>query len=150
MLGSDVKYFNNLDDEQLIDVASREQRTLLTRDLHLYQRAIMRGVDVFLIKGEAEAEKLSELARKYNIRLEINVDESRCPKCNMSIKPISKEEIIDKIPESTSRFYEEFWICLGCGKIYWQGSHWKKINKTLQQARQIMESPAKEFTAQSS
>lgn len=21
---------------------------------------------------------------------------------------------------------QEFWVCGGCGKVYWQGSHWSR------------------------
>lgn len=24
------------------------------------------------------------------------------------------------------RSYDEFYICAGCGKVYWQGSHWRR------------------------
>ncbi|RLI37570.1 hypothetical protein DRO55_01065 [Candidatus Bathyarchaeota archaeon] len=137
MLGYDVEYHNALNDEELIAIAGREGRILLTRDLDLYQKAKNRGLNALLIKGRNEAEKLAELAKTLKIRLEIDTAISRCPKCNSKIRPIKKEEIIDRIPESTSRFYDEFWICTKCGQIYWHGSHWRRINETLKLARKL-------------
>lgn len=136
MLGQDVEYSKSLRDEQLIKTAKAESRILLTRDLKLYQMARKRGVDTTLIKGATEAEKLACLARRFEFKLEIDVTVSRCPKCNTTIKPISKEKILDRIPETTSTYYDEFWECPGCGQIYWQGSHWKRIEKTLKEAKQ--------------
>ncbi|UCC34113.1 MAG: hypothetical protein JSW53_05485, partial [Candidatus Bathyarchaeota archaeon] len=49
------------------------------------------------------------------------------------------DSILAKIPEATLTHYDEFRQCLGCGQIYWQGAHWKKIEKTLKAARQALE-----------
>ena len=136
MLGYDTKYLKVLDDE-LIEVAEREHRILLTRDLMLYKRARAHGVRAFLVKGENEAEKLADLAKNLNIKLDMDPSRSRCPKCNSEIKSVRKEDIINKIPEMTARFHEEFWICKGCGQIYWRGSHWKRIMKTLIEAKRL-------------
>lgn len=138
MLGHDVEYFNLLDDNELIKVAKSEERVLLTRDVELYRKAATEGVKAFLIEGKNEGEMLAELAGKYNFNLEIDVSNSRCPKCNSRIRPVEKEEVAEEIPESTSKFYNDFWKCQKCGKIYWQGAHWKRINETLTQAKQVL------------
>ena len=140
MLGQDVKYSKALNDRQLIKTAKTEDRILLTRDLKLYQRARKRGVDTTLIEDATKAEKLASLAKRFNFKLEIDVTVSRCPKCNTSIRSVSKNGIIDRIPEATSTYYDEFWECPSCGQIYWRGTHWKKIEKTLKEARQALKS----------
>jgi len=136
MLGYDVEYFNNMDDDQLTKVASEEKRILLTRDYQLYRKASVHGVEAFLVEGQTEAERLVRLVERFNVRLEIDVANSRCPKCNTKITPVSKEEVKDRVPSSTFRFYNDFWICPNCKQVYWRGSHWEKINNTLIQARQ--------------
>jgi len=138
MLGQDVEYSTGSDDEHLIEAAKAEKRILLTRDLRLYQLAQKRGVDAFLVEGAANAEKLARLARRFGFSLEVDIAVSRCPKCNTRIRGVSKEEVLDRIPGATSAYYDEFWECSGCGQIYWQGSHWKKIEKTLKEAKQAL------------
>jgi uncharacterized protein with PIN domain len=140
MLGQDVNYSKSLDDKRLIKTAKVENRVLLTRDLKLYQLARKRGVDTALVEGVTEAEKLASLAERFNFKLEIDVTVSRCPKCNTLIRSVSKEGIVDRIPGATATYYEDFWECPGCGQVYWQGSHWKRIEKTLTEARQALES----------
>ena len=140
MLGQDVEYSRSLNDEQLIKTAKAEDRILLTHDLKLYQLARKRGVDTTLVEDATEAEKLASLARRFNFKLEIDVTVSRCPKCNTLIRPVSKDKILDRIPEATSTHYNEFWECSGCGQVYWRGSHWKRIEKTLKEARQVLRS----------
>jgi uncharacterized protein with PIN domain len=135
ILGYNVKYDTSLNDEQLIEIAKNERRTLLTRDFTLYKRALVKGIDTFLVEGENEAEKIAKVVKKHNLSLEVNINMSRCPKCNTRIKSITKESVIGVIPKSTSLHYDTFWKCPKCGQIYWQGSHWKRIDKTLMKAK---------------
>jgi len=139
MLGHDVEYSKSLDDDQLIAKAKEEGRVLLTRDLKLYQRATSRGTDTFLVEGKSEDKKLAELAKRFNLKLEIDVATSYCPKCNTRIKIVSKEEVADHVPKTTYSYYNEFWKCPKCGQIYWQGAHWKRIDETLRRAKETLE-----------
>jgi len=136
MLGHDVEYSRSANDEELIEIAKRERRVLLTRDLELHRQATVQGIDAFFVERATEAEELANLARRLNLKLEFDVTVSRCPKCNTRIKPIPKKKIIDKIPETTAAYYDEFWQCPSCEQIYWQGSHWDRIQTTLREARE--------------
>jgi uncharacterized protein with PIN domain len=134
MLGYNVKYSNNSEDAQLLIIAKKERRILLTRDFELYQHAIARGIDAFYLEGKTEEEKLAQLAKRFAIKLEIDMATSRCPKCNNVVKPISKEKAAGKIEKSTFDHYDEFWRCPKCSQIYWQGAHWTRIRRTLSAA----------------
>lgn len=138
MIGCDVEYFRDLKDEDLIDISIRENRILLTRDADLFRRALSKGASAFLVEGHGEVEKLATVAKRFNLNLEVNVENSRCPKCNARIRPVSKDKVREKIPPGTFKFYDEFWECPKCGQIYWRGSHWKKINRTLLEASKVM------------
>lgn len=138
MLGCDVKYSRVLNDKELIQIAETEHRTLLTRDLELYRQAVTRGMDAFLVEGVTGVERLARLAERFNLKLEIDITFSRCPKCNAEISPVSKSEAVGRVPETTASSYDEFWKCLGCGQIYWRGAHWKRIDRTLREARKML------------
>ena len=139
MLGHDVEYSRSEDDKKLIEKAKSERRILLTRDLRLYHQATTQGVDAMLVEAATGAEKLAGLAKRFDFNLEIDVTVSRCPKCNTKIKPASKGMIVDKVPKTTSTHYNEFWECPRCGQVYWQGAHWKRIEKTLREAKKTLE-----------
>jgi hypothetical protein len=139
MLGHDVKYSNKLDDAQLIAIAKKERRILLTRDLELYQQATAKGVNAFYLEGKTEAEKLAHIAKRFNIKLDIDMATSRCTKCNTRVKPIAKEKVANKVEKSTFSYYNDFWECPKCGQIYWQGAHWIKIRKVLETTKEILE-----------
>jgi uncharacterized protein with PIN domain len=51
---------------------------------------------------------------------------------------VAKDSVEGKIPEGTYQTYKRFWICTSssCSKVYWRGSHWRKIKETLEKARE--------------
>jgi uncharacterized protein with PIN domain len=136
MLGNDVKYSNTLNDVELMVIAKKERRILLTRDLELYQRAIAKGIRAFYVEGQTEAERLAELAKRFNIALVIDLKNSRCPRCNTKLQSTPKERLAGKVEKNTFTHYDEFWKCRKCGHIYWQGAHWGRIRATLEEAKE--------------
>ena len=139
LIGNDVVYSRDLTDNELIRRAVTEARILLTSDVELYRRAVADGADSFLVKGRTEAERLARIAKRFRIDLDINTTTSRCPTCNATIRPVEKERVKGMVPASTYEVFNEFWECTNrdCGKIYWQGSHWKKIGEHLSKAERL-------------
>lgn len=139
LLGYDVEYLNNTPDKQLIEKASKDDRILLTSDTQLYRLAAARGIDTYLVEGKTEVEKLARVAKRFEIKLDVNPKTSRCTTCNSPLNPVSKQEIKDQIPEKTLNTYTEFWKCINskCGKIYWAGRQWQNIIETLKEARKL-------------
>jgi len=137
MLGQDVTYSTQFEDADLLAMAEKEQRILLTRDSDLYQRAASKGVEAFYVEGRTEAEKLAELAKRFGFSLAIDLKRSRCPRCNAEIRLTPKETLAGKVEKNTFIYYNEFWECSKCGRIYWQGAHWEGIRATLEEAKKI-------------
>jgi hypothetical protein len=125
-----------MDDAKLIETAKKERRILLTRDLELYQQATAKGIVTMYVEGKDEAERLALLAKRFKIKLDIDMKTSRCPKCNTRVKPKPKDKVADRVEENTFSHYAEFWECPKCEQIYWQGAHWTRIRKTLEQANE--------------
>ena len=137
MMGHDVKYSNKLDDAELMVIAKKESRVLLTRDLALYQRAIAKGIEAFYVEGMTEPERLAELARRFSIPLVIDLKSSRCPRCNAPLQSVPKEKVVDRVEKNTFAHYDAFWECPNCRHVYWQGAHWTKIRATLEDAEKL-------------
>ncbi|MCX8149954.1 MAG: Mut7-C RNAse domain-containing protein [Candidatus Bathyarchaeota archaeon] len=140
MMGHNVKYFTELRDTELLYTAKIENRVLLTRDLMLYRQATGKGVEVYYVEGKNEPERLAELAQRFKIELTIDLEKSRCPKCNTNLRPVTKHEITNKVKKNTLKYYDKFWLCLNCGKVYWQGAHWINIWDTFKKAEEKMKS----------
>jgi uncharacterized protein with PIN domain len=136
MLGHDVEYSPDMDDRALITRAKEERAILLTRDTELYKTAVAKGLPAFFVKEKLEEEQLTELADRFGIDLSIDMTTSRCPKCNTRVKTVPKEKIAGRVEKDTFEYYNEFWRCPKCGQVYWQGAHWARIRKTLENAEQ--------------
>jgi hypothetical protein len=145
MLGYDASYQNDSSDSYLLSTAKSGSLILLTADEELYRTAMFRGIQSFLVRGKTEPERLAELAERYKLRLEIDTSKSRCPSCGSTIKETEKESLRNLVPAATFKVYKTFWVCTNpnCAKIYWQGSHWKKIEQTLQAAKKILDLKSK-------
>ncbi len=136
MMGYDAKYSNKSDDAELLVTAKQENRVLLTRDFALYRQAASKNVDAYYVEGNTEPERIAVLSARFGIPLEIDLEKSRCPKCNTKITQVPKETIVDAVEKNTFANYDTFWKCPGCGAVYWQGAHWTKIRATLKEAKQ--------------
>lgn len=141
MLGYETVYLKNSSDQELLSASKRDSLVLLTSDEQLYRTAAMRGLEAVLVQGRTEPERLACVAERYNLRLEIDTAHSRCPACGFLIREVSKDLVKHSVPPTTFKVYRSFWICTNpnCAKVYWQGSHWKKIEQTLENARKILD-----------
>ena len=138
MLGQDVIYSVKFSDSELLELAKKEERILLTKDFALYKRAITRGLDAYYVEGKSQSERLAEVAKRYSLPLTIDMDKSHCPICNTKLKATSKEQLQGKLEKNTFTYYDKFWKCPTCGQIYWQGAHWKQINNMLKEAKALL------------
>lgn len=141
LMGHSAVYINDLKDNDLLETAYREGRMILTRDLALYRKACSRGIQATLVKGPTHAESLAWLSNKLGLKLEAEAVGSRCPKCGSLIRKVPRETLRTNLHSTTLIRYQEFWQCLNpaCRKIYWKGSHWTKIEKTLAEARKALQ-----------
>lgn len=137
LLGQEVNYMNQSGDDELIEEALNRRYVLLTSDVALHRKALVRGVDSVLVTARDEPGRIAQLAERFQIPLQVNPDESKCPRCGFALKKIGKQEVEGKVPEKSFHRHEEYWVCSNpeCSKIYWRGSHWRNIEKTLEKAR---------------
>ena len=52
---------------------------------------------------------------------------TRCLHCNLLLRPVGKQEVLDRLPESVRAQHEAFTTCEACARVYWQGSHHKRM-----------------------
>lgn len=129
ILGFDTLYYVDKDDEELIIETEETERVLVTRDVALHNRASKRGLKSFLIHNDDTMEQLNEITTKLNLSLEPK--NTKCPRCNGKLTPIKKELVKGIVPPASYEVFNEFWKCAACGVVYWKGSHWDKIQETL-------------------
>lgn len=128
MLGFDVLYRNSFDDAELARIASRERRIVLSRDRDLLMhKAIEQGC---YVHASDPAEQLQEVLARFDLYAAARPF-TRCLRCNGLLAPADKHTIADAIPQRSSQHYERYWQCSGCGRVYWEGSHWQRMRSTV-------------------
>lgn len=124
MLGFDTLYRNDYDDPEIVAIAGREGRTILTRDLGIMKRrAVTRG---YHVQSTMPQEQLHEVLNNYQLHEQIRPFH-RCIVCNGLLHPVDKTAIIDQLEPKTICHYQEFFQCEQCHRIYWRGSHFERM-----------------------
>ncbi len=129
----------NLKDKEVIKVAFKDERILLTKDKKLYLEAIKNGVDAFLVSEKGFFSSIAEIAVNYGLNLNFKPDTSRCPKCNHPVRKTEPWEVKGRVPEKTFLKQKVYWVCDNCGQIYWLGSHWINIKKEEKEIQKRIE-----------
>ncbi|MCJ7444972.1 MAG: Mut7-C RNAse domain-containing protein [Methanotrichaceae archaeon] len=119
LLGMNAANPEDADDQRLLSTAKQDQRILITRDRRLADACRSSGADCILILSSKIEDQLAEMA-EFGLVLKLNPQ--RCTICNC-------------ILEQDLSGQNESWGCQGCGKVYWIGSHWRKMEKILENIR---------------
>ena len=132
LLGFDVAYRNDADDPRIVDAALAEKRIILTRDRGMLK--LKRVTHGYLIRSTDVHQQVLEVLRRFDLASRIEPF-ARCTHCNGLIVPVEKAAVQDEIP-AASRHYRAFFRCQGCGRIYWQGSHFSRLSTYVRQVRE--------------
>ncbi len=129
LMGIDTLYFPHIEDDELIRIANKENRIILTRDRHLSQR---KNAPAFFLEPTDTKTQLIVLIEYYELK-EYHVPFSRCIVCNTPLQVIEKDKVIDKLPEKVKEYFNYFEYCPNCNRIYWQGDHYRHMVEFLVQ-----------------
>ncbi|MGD8415266.1 MAG: Mut7-C RNAse domain-containing protein [Candidatus Latescibacterota bacterium] len=129
MLGFDTLYRSDYEDQEIVAIAMTERRIILTRDVELLKaNAVTHG---FWIRAIVPNEQVGEVLERLDLYSQIRPF-MRCMVCNATIQPVEKEEVLESLPENVREKQDEFFICRGCDKVYWKGSHYQDMMEQIQ------------------
>ncbi len=130
ILGFDTLFRNDYTDGEMAAIARQERRIVLTRDRGiLKRREVTHG---HCVRSDDWREQVREVLRRFDCADSIHPF-TRCTDCNGGIEPVEKSGILDRLEEKTKRYYDEFSRCLNCGKVYWEGSHYRKLKIAVEE-----------------
>lgn len=132
MLGFDTLYQKNLDDAQIAHLAHTQNRIVLTRDVGLLKHKVI--VHGYWLRSQYTQEQLQEVLNRYNLAA-FFTPFNRCLLCNAIIESAPKEVIMHKIPPKTQQYFDEFFHCVTCDKVYWKGSHYEHMLSVIKGIR---------------
>ena len=124
LLGFDSLYRNDYRDTEVVNIAVKEQRIVLTRDRRLlYVKQITHGYWVRAVNVESQ---IDEVMRRFDLYRSIQYF-ARCLVCNGVLAPVTKADILDRLEPRTRLYYKVFQQCTDCKRIYWEGSHMERM-----------------------
>lgn len=136
LLGHDTSYYPHIKDSLLLEIADKENRTILTRDTRLVRRKIIR--DFLLLHENDSFEQLKEVVDRFDLLTGEMVDAPddlpvlyRCILCNSVLDNASKDEAKQHVPPYVYNTINDFKRCVRCDKYYWNGTHPERIRKKL-------------------
>jgi uncharacterized protein with PIN domain len=147
LLGLDVLYERTAEDRQLLELAKIDNpekvgahevirsRALLTRDRRLLMHAVVRHG--YYVRSQNPLDQTIEVLRRFALSAAL-APFTRCLACNAPLEPVEKADVFDQLEPLTKIYYERFRRCGGCGQIYWQGSHFDKLQARVEEVRAAM------------
>jgi len=124
--GFDASYANAASDEQIVLVARREKRIILTRDRGLLKRrAVTHG---YLVRSLQPRDQLVEVFRRFDCAGQVSMF-TRCIECNLPLTRVDAEAVVARVPPVVASTYSNFFVCTGCARVFWRGSHWERMKK---------------------
>ena len=125
ILGFDVLYFHRAPDDFLIYVVLESGRVLITRDKRLAEEPIIAKMTL-LVEDTRLPQQLREFLGRYPVG-----GKPRCADCNGLLVEVSREDVVDLVPQYVYLHSPRFWRCASCGKVLWEGTHKKNMLRFL-------------------
>ncbi len=130
ILGFDVLYFSRAEDRDLVAVARREGRVLLTRDSGLIEKTAKRPNRLFIRSDDWEDQTVQVLD-ELDLWDEVRAN-TRCVACNLPLKPIPRERARNLVAPYVFDHASSFAVCPGCGRTFWQGTHYGDMERKIE------------------
>jgi uncharacterized protein with PIN domain len=127
LLGLDTAYESMANDRRLLEIMAAENRAILTRDRRLLMHSIVKHG--FCPRSSDPEQQTIEVLRRFGLLGESMAPFGRCLECNGLLRSVRKEDVSRQLAAEprTLLYYEDYRVCMACGRIYWAGSHFAKL-----------------------
>jgi uncharacterized protein len=115
-------------DSELVARAAADQRVLLTRDRHLLRE--LRPPRALAVQSDAPLQQLVEVVQSFDLRRPAELL-TRCLLCNAPLDVIPSRQARDLLPTRSRDLPGVVRRCPSCGRVYWRGSHVRRMEAAL-------------------
>jgi len=129
IMGFDTLYQTDYTDNEILKISISENRIILTRDLGILRHGLAKNG--YYLRSTNPKIQLVEVMDTFSLHTKSNPF-SRCSICNGHVEVVAKEQVANQLEARTIIFYNDFFRCKSCGQIYWEGSHFKSIEKFIE------------------
>jgi uncharacterized protein len=129
--GYEAAWEPGIDDDRLLREARSRRATIVTTDAMLMERRLLRDriIPAFWLPPTLRIpEQLALVFREFGLALRA----PRCMTCGGDLRRVSKEALKERIPPKTYRWLDDYFVCDRCDKLFWHGTHWRRIMEKLQ------------------
>jgi uncharacterized protein with PIN domain len=133
IMGYDTLFFNHIEDSDLVKIALKEKRVVLTRDTHIQERRVAASgqIRVILTRSDDPKHQLRQVIDELELDWHLG-QFTRCLECNQSLVPRTREEVKELVPPYVFRTQTQYMQCPSCLRVYWRGTHWQKMKEELE------------------
>jgi hypothetical protein len=130
MLGFDAAYRSDYTDSQIVEISVGQRRIVLTRDRGILKTsAVTHG---YWVRSSKPREQLGEVLRRFDLASRVRPFD-RCMVCNARLERVDKQAVLERLPRRAAERQDEFYRCEGCGKVYWKGSHYERMENSIRE-----------------
>jgi len=132
LLGIDTLYRTDYDDKTIVQLAKAEERIILTRDVGLLKhKTVIWG---YWLRSQNSEEQLAEILGYFKLH-SIFQPFTRCLVCNGTLALVPKGSVLEQLPPKTKLYFQEFYQCKNCGRVFWKGSHYDRMQAFVEKLR---------------
>lgn len=124
LLGFDTVIDGTIDDVELVELALGDSRILVTKDRPLLKRAAV--THGYLVRSVQPVDQAVEVVRRFDLGSAITAFR-RCIECNGDLRAVEKADVDHLLEPLTRRYFDEFRQCAGCERVFWRGSHHRRL-----------------------
>jgi uncharacterized protein with PIN domain len=146
LLGFDTAYERDCDDAHLAATAAAEGRIVLTRDGGLLKRNVV--THGLFVRSKQPRAQLLEVTHRLQLLSRFKPF-TRCLACNGALTAVSKGEIAAQVPDRAWHSHERFVRCIGCARVYWAGTHHKRLRRLVEDIEMALRTAASTLVAAS-
>jgi uncharacterized protein with PIN domain len=130
-IGIDTVWEDAIADKDLVRRAIAENRFVLTLDKRLPEE--WRADNILLLKSERSIEQFRQIIEHFKIKKPKELF-TRCLGCNTPLRRADAQETaISAVPHVLAN-QEIFQYCPTCNKVFWQGSHTRRMRAAIDEA----------------
>ncbi len=135
-MGYDAACFSGENDSQLVRIALKEKRIIVTRDRQLLLRRLVRNGLIRVITFDSDEHhcQIRELVKKLKLAVDYRPF-TICLECNSSLHHIEKGKVKERVPPFVYATQRRYMECPSCRRIYWRGTHWQAMMQRLQELK---------------
>lgn len=122
------------DDADVASLAARDGRVVLTRDVGLLKRSVIRHG--YWVRHTDPESQLAEVLERFDLAKRVDPF-VRCLRCNTLLVPVDAGAVADRLPPRTrAAGFRQFHRCPGCDRVYWKGSHYDRLVRVIERVRE--------------